>query len=187
MPLEQPLLQTPRLVLRPFELTDGPAVRRLAGAWEIADTTLNLPHPYPEGAAEEWIATHRAGFERGAMVNYAVTLAASGELIGAVGLTIATEHRRAELGYWIAHPYWNRGYATEAAAAVLRYAFGELGLNRIQAMYFARNPASGRVLEKLGMRREGLLRQYVRRWEACEDTVLCALLCEDFFPPPGQG
>lgn len=70
-----PILRTRRLVLRSFSLDDAPEVERLAGAREVAATT-SLPHPYPEGAAQEWIGTHGPGFDRGELLCLAVTHAA---------------------------------------------------------------------------------------------------------------
>ena len=99
-------------------------------------------------------------------------------MIGAVGLRIEREDQRAELGYWIGRPYWNQGYCTEAARAVLDFGFEQLGLNRIYASHFTRNPASGRVMQKLGMTHEGRLRQHVRKWDAFEDVEVYAVLRE---------
>jgi ribosomal-protein-alanine N-acetyltransferase len=176
-----PTLKTARLILRPFATSDAPRVQQLAGAREIADTTATIPHPYPDGLAEEWIGKHAENFDSGKAVNLAITLAETGELVGAISLMgISRDHARAELGYWIGVPYWNRGYCTEAAAAVVAYGFAELGLNRITSHYFVRNPASGRVLEKIGMVHEGLLRQHLRRWDRFEDCVACAILRSEF-------
>ena len=86
---------------------------------------------------------------------------------------------RAELGYWIGVPFWGQGHATEAVAAVLAFGFGPLGLHRIHATVFPRNPASARVLEKSGFRREGLLRGYARKEGAFEDLVMYARLRTD--------
>jgi len=177
-PAPQPVLTTPRLVLRPFEAGDAPTVQRLAGAAEVADTTLNIPHPYLDGMAEGWIATHGPARANWESVTYAITTAADG-LVGAVSLRLEPAHRRAELGYWVGVPYWNRGYASEAASAVIRYGFETLELNRIHAHHFTRNPASGRVMEKAGMRREGLLRQHVVRSGRLEDLAAYAILREE--------
>lgn len=89
-------------------------------------------------------------------------------------------HRQAKLGYWLGVPYWNRGYMTEAVQALVGYGFTELGLNKITASHFARNPASGRVMQKLGMTQEGLLRQDVRKNDDFEDLVLYGLLAEEW-------
>jgi ribosomal-protein-alanine N-acetyltransferase len=176
----QPALTTERLVLRPFGLTDGPEVRRLAGERAIADTTLAIPHPYPDGAAEEWIASHPPRFAEGVEAVFAVTRKPEGDLAGAIGLMISPAHAKAELGYWIGVPFWGLGYATEAGRAVLEYGFRGLGLHRIQARYLVRNPASGRVLEKLGMRAEGIQRHGIRKWDVFEDVAQVAILATEW-------
>ncbi len=80
---------------------------RLAGAWEVAGTTLNIPHPYPEGGGVDWIETHTAAWEDGTSLTLAIALRATPEtVIGAVSLAIAPEHSRGELGYWIAAAEW---------------------------------------------------------------------------------
>ncbi|HKG93136.1 MAG TPA: GNAT family protein [Gemmatimonadaceae bacterium] len=89
------------------------------------------------------------------------------------------EHARGELGYWVGAGMWGRGYATEAARAVVSFGFATLGLNRIQARHFLRNPASGRVLQKLGMRCEGMHRQAYRRWGRFEDVAVYAILASE--------
>lgn len=174
-----PTLRTERLMLRGFTLDDAPRVQRLAGARDIASTTLNVPHPYEDGMAEAWIAGHAAAWDARQSLTLAVTTEADG-LVGAISLGLAPEHRRAEMGYWMGVDYWNRGYTTEAAAAVLDYAFGELGLNRIVARYLARNPASGRVMQKLGMQREGIQREHVVRWGRLEDLECYAILAREW-------
>ena len=83
--LAQPRLDMPRLLLRPFEMHDAPTVQKLAGAFEVADTTLNIPHPYRDGAAEAWIMTHNQLYRAGALVNFAIVLRQDDQLIGAVG------------------------------------------------------------------------------------------------------
>jgi len=177
---EQPRLFTERLHLRPFVLDDGPDVKQLAGDRAIASTTLLIPHPYEEGIAEDWIGTHHQKYEKGEGVIYAITLLDQEVLIGSIGLGINMEFARAELGYWIGKPFWGDGYATEAAGAVLAYAFDTLNLNRIYATYLVRNPASGRVLQKNGMKFEGCLRQHVKKWGVFEDMNLFSILRAEF-------
>lgn len=174
--IDQPTLCTRRLLLRPLGAGDAEAVRVLAGAREIADTTLTIPHPYPDGAADEWITGQRPAWLAGAAATYAITDAADGALVGCIGLAIAPEHRSAELGYWVGVPWWNRGYCTEAGRAILDLAFGELELHRVEARHFTRNEASGRVMQKLGMRFEGIQREALRRWDRFEDVAVYAIL-----------
>ncbi len=109
-----------------------------------------------------------------------MTLRDSGELIGGVGLIITSAHRRAEIAYWLGVPYWNQGYMTEAASALVEYGFTKMSLHKITASHFARNPASGRVMQKLGMTQEGLLRQDVHKGDGFEDMVLYGLLAAEW-------
>lgn len=178
----QPTLYTERLLLRPFIVADAPDVQRLAGARAIADTTLLIPHPYPDGAAEAWIGTHARGHAEGKLAVFAITSRAEGTLLGAMGLVIASAHASAELGYWIGEPYWGRGYATEAGHAVLDFGFTTLGLHRIHAHHMLRNPQSGRVMVKLGMRFEGILRHAIRKWDTFEDVAQYAILATHRVP-----
>jgi ribosomal-protein-alanine N-acetyltransferase len=178
--VQQSTLQTDRLVLRPFEFADAPDVQRLAGAREIADTTLRIPHPYPDGAAAEWIRTHEPAWERGTSVTYAITLGGTAVLIGAIGLDIARHSSWGELGYWVAVSRWNRGYCNEAARAVLAFGFSGLRLHRIQARHLTRNPSSGRVMQKIGMRLEGVHREAVRKWDRFEDLAVYGVLASEW-------
>ncbi len=174
--------------MRPFQLSDADRVQKLAGRKEVAETT-NLPHPYSKEMAEEWIKTHEPAFMEGKSATYAITLKDSGELIGAISLMGFTKQsigirdlynqdlcNHARIGFWIGVPYWNKGYCTEAGKAVLEYGFLERGLNRIYTGYMSSNPASGRVLEKLGMVYEGTQRQHITRLAEYEDLVLVGIL-----------
>ena len=174
--MEQPTLQTDRLLLRPFEMTDASAVQALAGERAIADTTLNIPHPYEDGMAEEWIASHAEQFRDGSGVVFAVTDREQHHLVGAISLRIEAEFRKAELGYWIGVPFWNKGYATEAAARLVEFGFNDLDLNRIAAQHLSRNPASGRVMQKIGMCYEGTMLQATMKWGRFEDLDVYAIL-----------
>ncbi len=180
---ELPVLNTERLTLRPYTLADAPRVQEMCGDKAVASTALNLPHPYPDGAAEKWISTHADSFRQGTEVTLAITLKPSGKVVGSVALSINKNHKRGELGYMVAREYWNRGYCTEAVQAVMRYGFRVLGLNRIQAMHFPRNPASGRVMEKLGMTNEGVLRRYVCNRGNFEDLAVYSVLHAEFDMP----
>lgn len=178
--MTQPSIETPRLVLRPFCLSDAPAVQQLAGERVIADTTLNIPHPYEDGMAEKWIEDHQPGYEAGLRATFAIVLRDDPQLIGAIGLTLDRGLDKGELGYWIGKPFWNLGYATEATTAVLEYGFSDLHLNRISARHLVRNPSSGRVMEKAGMLPEGTARQDTIKWGTYEDLALYGILREEW-------
>ena len=185
--IPQPTLETERLKLRPFRLDDAKQVQILAGDKQIASTTLNIPHPYEDGMAEDWISTHEETYSEGKGVAFAITLKKSGELVGAISLMNMVEGHQAELGYWVGVPYWNRDYCTEAGKVVLRYGFMDRGLNRIYASYLTRNPASSRVMENLGMVPEGLLREHVLKWDVFEDLGLMGILRVDWEKKSIQG
>jgi len=177
--LRIPTINTERLILRPFHLDDAATVQRLAGAWEVADTTGNLPHPYEDGMAESWIAGHEESFKAGELATFALTPTKSGELVGAMSLVLSNGYQ-GELGYWVGVPYWGKGYCTEAGRAVLAFGFQDLKLKRIHAQAFKRNPASARVMQKLGLSYEGTRRQHALKWGKPEDVVLYGLLKADY-------
>ena len=150
-----PTIDTERLILRSFTLEDAPDVQRLASDPDVASTTSGgLERPCEDETAEEWIQWCHKEFEKGRIAYFAITLRVEGRLIGMVGLSfrIHLPYNDASLGYWIGKPYWNCGYATEAAKAMVAYGFWERNLDSIYADHFKRNPASGRVMQKIGMR-----------------------------------
>lgn len=180
MTSEMPLLTTERLILRPFTIADAADVQQLAGDPAIAAMTLNIPHPYPDGAAEQWIATHAETWESGLGITLAIAERDSGQLMGAISImNIRRDHQRGEIGYWVGKPYWNQGYASEATRALIRFGFQELELNRIQATHLPHNLASGRVMEKAGMQFEGQLRQYVKKGDQYQDLCMRSILRQD--------
>ena len=170
------LLQTARLLLRPYEEQDIPWLVRLAGAREVAANTLRIPHPYTDQNAQEYLAIFQAEAAAGPVTRFAITLRSSGEFCGGIGLRLDDIHQRAELGYWLGVPYWSQGYATEAAQAIRDYGFDTLGLYRIYASHFAGNSASGRVLLKIGMNHEGCLRGHICKWEIFQDLEFYGML-----------
>jgi RimJ/RimL family protein N-acetyltransferase len=173
-----PNLRTSRLLLRAFHPRDAPVVQSLAGVEEVALTTQNIPHPYLDGMAEAWIASHAPAWDEGKFLTLAVESDAHG-LVGAVSLHFEAAHRRGELGYWIGLPFWGNGFATEASGALMMFGFRDLDLNRIQARHMTRNPASGRVMEKLGMSAEGVQRQHVLVRGRFEDIAMYAILRQE--------
>ena len=99
-------------------------------------------------------------------------------MIGAIGLEVNKEDHNAELGYWLGREFWNQGYCTEAAKSVIEFGFETVGLRRIASEHMARNPASGKVMQKAGLTREGLRRKHVRKWGVFEDVVVYGILSD---------
>lgn len=181
-----PTLTTKRLVLRQFTLADAPAIQQLAGAPEVAAGTF-IPHPYADGMAEQWVSSQQEAYEQGTQIVFAITLAAEAALIGSIGLILNHTHRHVQFGYWIGVPYWRQGYATEAASAVLRFSFQELAMQRVWAPHFASNPASGRVMQKIGMRYEGCQRAHYHHQGRFEDALLYGILRHEFEASTHEG
>lgn len=175
----RPTLTTERLILRPFMGSDASRVQLLAGDPLVAATTANVPHPYPDGAAEVWIAQHLKWFLSGHGVQFAIVVKTTGILIGCIDLGIAAAHSRAELGYWIGVDFWNQGYCTEAASALVGFGFETLGLKKITSRHLSINPSSGRVMSKVGMKKEGLLRREFTKNGTSYDVEVYGLLREE--------
>ena len=146
----QPKLQTKRLVLRPFNLEDSERVKVLADNKLIADVTSNIPHPYTEGMAKEWITSHSTKWQNKELASFAIVIKESDVLIGAISLMNLLE-TEGELGYWVGVEYWNKGYCSEACEKTIDYGFNSLKLKRIHARHLSRNPASGKVLLNAGL------------------------------------
>jgi ribosomal-protein-alanine N-acetyltransferase len=178
---KQPTIKTEHLILRPYSLNDTPELQRLIGDRDIASTTANIPHPYEDGMAEEWIGKRQESFNKGETVDFAITHRQDGFFMGGISLgSIDKYSELAEIGYWIGKPYWGHGYVTEAARAVLKYGFEVMELNRIHSRHFSRNPASGRVMQKIGMIREGYRRQHFKKWGKFEDIELYGILRSEY-------
>lgn len=175
-----PRLATDRLVLRPLETGDLQAVYDYASDPQVARYTTWHPHTslldsraflyavldqYNRGDVSPWGLEHRE----------------EGRLIGTCGFVGYTpEHGRAELGYALSRRYWGQGYMTEAATAVIAHGFTRFDLNRIEAMCDHENIASARVLEKCGMRFEGILRDFLRIKGHYRSVRMYAILRDDW-------
>ena len=152
-PLETEI-RTERLLLRPLEQADAPAIQRLAGDARVSRHTSNIPHPYPDGAAEAFIAETREKQARDEVRTFAIADAVEPDaLIGMIGLI---EHADSvEMGYWLGVPNWGKGLTSEAASAVVAHGRRWRPRAKIVARTFPDNIASQRVLEKAGFRRGG--------------------------------
>lgn len=148
-------LTTERLILRGFTLQDADEVTRLCNNYNMYINTLNLPYPYTKEGALQWISSHPEVLTERLGYQYAVTLKQTGQVMGAVSVFCDERHNKGEIGYWLGEEYWNHGYATEAAARLISFCFTQLRLHRVFAYHYDFNLASGRVMEKIGMVKEG--------------------------------
>ena len=168
-------LKTSRLILNHFTLDDVIEVNTICSNKAIADTTAHVPHPYTKEFATEWIQAHDSCYREGKSVVYATRLRHTDDLIGSISLVIDRTCNRAELSYWIRKDAWNKGYCTEAGQAILHFGFEDLNLNKIYAEHMTRNVASGKVLEKLGLKKEGQLKQHFKKWGVYENIAVYGL------------
>ncbi|MDG2014924.1 MAG: GNAT family N-acetyltransferase [Pirellulaceae bacterium] len=170
--IPQPNLTTERLTMRPFWEADAEQVQSLLQCREIAANTISIEHPYPAGAARIWINTHQKKWQGSEAAIFAICENTNTHTpVGAIGLEINAKHENAELGYWIGESWWGRGYCTEAAQALVDFGFSTLGLKKIHAHFMAKNPASGRVLRKIGMEKEGHMKSHIKKWGIFEDVI----------------
>lgn len=174
-----PVLETERLLLRPVRRKDAEDIYSYASDPEVARYVLWEPHR-SLSETRAYIRCIRSLYHRGLPSSWAVVRQDSGHVIGTIGfMWYSDTNSAAEIGYSFSRAEWNRGYATEALNAVIRSAFSSLPLNRLEAQHDLRNPASGRVMEKCGMVREGILRQRIRNKGEWIDVVLYAILRSD--------
>lgn len=150
-----PALTTPRLLLRAMTAEDIPALVKYANNPKIAERVLNIPYPYREHDAIFRMSKVLQGFNRNTHFSFAMILTAAQELVGEIGLYPMPENKQGQMAYWVAEPYWGRGLASEAVAAVLAFGFSALSLDLIFAECKRDNLGSIRVLEKNGMRAVG--------------------------------
>jgi len=148
-----PRIETERLVMRLPELEDAASIATYLGDNDVAKNTARVPHPYPALAAEMWVLATRAGWQPGG--NLSLTVEMDGTVVGGGGVFKRTAGADWEIGYWIGKPWWGQGLATEVGQGLISHARDTLGTRQVIAGYYTDNPASGRVLEKLGFRPNG--------------------------------
>ncbi len=148
--IDRPVLVTKRLIMRAPRDSDIPALVQLADNRHVAQMLARMPHPYGQAEARAFIAM-AARKQPG--VSYALTLAGTGTFIGCAGLNV--KDRGLELGYWIGEPYWKRGFATEAAHALVDLAFRSTAIQVLHVSVRVINPASRRVIHKCGFQYAG--------------------------------
>lgn len=156
------VMRTPRLLLRDLTPRDARRIAMLASDWDIARMTGRIPHPYSEELAFQWLTDLADGeFVQGIVHN--------GDLVGLCGFM--PEGNAAEIGYWIGKPWWGRGFATEAVGALINYCFTECGFERLTCGHFVDNPASARVIAKLGFQFTGRDHVWCEARQASVETL----------------
>lgn len=137
-------MKSKRLTYRDLEFADAARITELAGDWDVARMTARTPYPYTLTQADLWIASLEDG-------EFVKVVELDGRLIGAVGYTTNADGSL-EIGYWIGRPWWGQGYGTEAAETLVNYCYTTVGAARLTCCHFVDNPASARIIKKLGFR-----------------------------------
>ncbi len=143
-----PVLRTRRLLLRPLTSEDAARIAAFAGDWDVARMTARIPYPYTPTTAHAWIDDLAEG-------EIVCGIEFEGDLIGLCGYMASAADGSAEIGYWIAKPWWRRGFATESVRALVAHCFGRAGIKRLVCAHFVDNEASARVIAKLGFKFTG--------------------------------
>lgn len=175
-----PKLRTRRLLLRRASMSDAADLYEYGRNPEVARHVLWEAYGSINDA-RAYVRYLQRQYRSHAPSSWCIEHLATGKVIGTIGLMWwSQEHSSAELGYSLSQEYWNQGLMTEALEEVIRYCFQELDIHRLEAQHECTNPASGRVMEKAGMHKEGLLRGRLRNKGRYVDVCLYAILREDW-------
>ena len=153
------IIETNRLLLRPLEMNDAPAIAAKIDNYEISKNLARVPYPYHRSDAEEFIDWALQHDQRSAF--RVISLKADPDtLAGLISYDCMEERQKAELGYWLVQQHWGKGLMTEAAQAMVELAFMTSGLDSLSSCYFNENPASGKVLARAGFAITGTCLQF---------------------------
>lgn len=180
LPPQQPELISARLVLRALCGEDAQQLQAIANDPKVAGKLSSMPYPYQRQDAEQFILDARTHYQEEESIDFAITERASGKLIGSIGLDLNSRDNHAAISYWLGSAYWGGGYAAEAVREVLRFGFETLELHRITGHHFHNNPASGKVLLKVGMKQEGRRVEHFFKNGEYLDIVDYGLLARDW-------
>ena len=170
-------LETKRLILRRFVIEDAPAMYRNWASDEDVTKFLSWKMHSGRGESEHVIAEWLKTYESDTRYLWAIVLKTAGEPIGNIAVRIVNEDTETvHVGYCIGKAWWHKGYTSEALSAVINFFFDEVGANRIEAYHDPRNPNSGGVMKKCGMKYEGTLRSYQKTNQGISDACIYAIL-----------
>ncbi|MDR1456770.1 MAG: GNAT family N-acetyltransferase [Puniceicoccales bacterium] len=173
------IIETPRLQLRPLELSDGDRIVEFMGQRHVTDFLLFFSYPINPDQVHVWLKNViEAKPEQCAY--WGIVEKSQSMLIGIISLTMDTYHHKTEMGYWLDSDYWNNGYMTEAAWHAIEYVFSELKLHRIDLTHMVANGRSQRVAQKLGFQLEGCWREGHFKNGSYKDVKIYGMLEVDF-------
>lgn len=175
-----PKLQTQRLKLRELQKDDAKAIAQLANDKNVSRYLSSMPYPYTIEDAKEFMQSSKSDYTKGEKIDFKIIEKSSDKFIGMVGLDISVRHNHGTIGYWLGKEYWSNGYIPEAAATVLEFGFEVLKLHRISSHHLHPNPASGKVLQKIGLKYEGRRCEHFKKDEEYFDILDYGILRRDY-------
>lgn len=175
-------LETDRLILRRFVMEDAEAMFNNWASDDDVSKYLTWPTHASVEVSRSLLTDWVAGYEKPDAYRWAIELKDCGTVIGDISVVRCVEKvKMVSIGYCIGKAWWRQGYVTEALVRVLKFFFEEVKMNRVEAYYDPRNPNSGKVMEKAGLRYEGTNRETSVNNQGICDEVVCAMLAKDYF------
>jgi [ribosomal protein S5]-alanine N-acetyltransferase len=175
------ILKGKKIILRPLQKEDAQDIYLYANDKKVVRWVINIPHPYPKKAAVIFIKKSIQKMKKKDAYPFGIIDLETQRVIGIVEIMkIDWKNKNFELGYWLGRKYWSKGIMTEAAQLALCYAFFALKLHRASARCFDKNVASARVMEKIGMKPEGRLREEKYRYGKWHNILHYGILKREF-------
>jgi RimJ/RimL family protein N-acetyltransferase len=175
-----PIVNTKQLSLRKIRSEDIPSLIKYCNNPKISDQIINIPYPYGEEEAKKRISFVLEGLEKGERYVFAITLKGTDELIGEIGLHLDKTNNSAQFGYWIGEPFWGKRIATEALAAILKFGFEQLNLNKIYATHYPENKASAKVMINNKMIKEAEMKEHYKVNNSYRDVIQYRLTKKEY-------
>ncbi len=170
----------PPLLLKPFTLAIAEDFSQQANDSQVQATDINFLLPFTPEHAQEAVRRYINEWNQKTCYYFAIHQAETNQFIGGISLRLQPEHTLADMGYWLGSAFWGKGYATFAAREIVKLAFVEFGVDKLYAQHMSHNPASGRVMQKIGMTQEGVLRDHWLKEGKRYDLVMYGLLRSEF-------
>jgi RimJ/RimL family protein N-acetyltransferase len=180
-PKKQPTLETERLILRALQKDDAKMISKLANDADVARyLSSSIPYPYELQDAYNFVENSKKEYENNEQINFVIIEKKDNHLIGATGIGISKEHNHGTIGYWIGKEFWYKGYTVEATKALVKFVFEELELYRVSSHHFHPNPASGKVMQKIGLKLEGKRDRHYKKGDEYFDILDYGLLRSEY-------
>lgn len=172
-------IKTKRLNLRRLRIEDASEITNICNNYNIYKTTVCIYYPYTEDDAIEWIADGLYNFKHNRLYDFAITDKKTDVIYGVITLSNNAKNNNGEIGYWIGEKFWNQGIATEAASAILEFAFKDKKYHRVYARHMEENIGSGRVMQKIGMKKEGIFYGHILKDGEFKNIVNYGIINKD--------